>query len=365
MPTVVITGSAGLIGSEAVQFYAQRGFNVVGIDNDMRSVFFGPTASTTWNRERMQDAYGKNYRHCDLDIRDRAAVENLFREYNNDIVLVIHTAAQPSHDWAAHDPHTDFTVNANGTLVLLEAARQSSPQAVFIFTSTNKVYGDAPNRLPLVEMNTRFEIEIGHRYETGIDESMSIDVSMHSLFGASKLAADLLVQEYGRYFGMKTVCFRAGCLTGPAHAGAELHGFLAYLMQCTITGTPYTIFGYKGKQVRDNIHSRDLISACDEFFRAPRCAEVYNIGGARHCNCSIVEAIQLCEEIARKKLKHTFNPQNRPGDHIWYISDVSKFKSHYPQWRYTYDLRRILEEMYQAQTERLRSAPAQSRPAPL
>jgi CDP-paratose 2-epimerase len=366
MPTVVITGSAGLIGSEAVRFYAERGFDVVGFDNDMRSVFFGSSASTRWNRDRMREAYGKKYRHCDVDIRDRERVENIFREYNRDVVLVIHTAAQPSHDWAAHDPHTDFTVNANGTLVLLEAARQSCPQAVFIFTSTNKVYGDAPNRLPLREMNTRFEIELGHPYESGIDESMSIDLSMHSLFGASKLAADLLVQEYGRYFGMKTVCFRAGCLTGPAHSGAELHGFLAYLMQCAITGTPYTIFGYKGKQVRDNIHSRDLVAAFDEFYRAPRCAEVYNIGGSRHCNCSILEAIQLCEEIARKKMKHSYTGQNRAGDHIWYISDVSKFKNHYPHWQYTYDLRAILQEIYSAQVERFRRpSPQTAAPGPL
>ena len=362
MATVVITGSAGLIGSEAVDFYASRGFDVAGIDNDMRAVFFGSGASTAWNRNRIEEAHGKNYRHYSADIRDHEAMEKIFREYNRDIVLIIHAAAQPSHDWAAHDPNTDFTVNANGTLVLLEAARRNCPEAVFIFTSTNKVYGDALNRLPLREMTTRFEIESGHRYVNGIDESMSVDFSMHSLFGASKLAADLLVQEYGRYFGMKTVCFRAGCLTGPAHSGAQLHGFLAYLMQCAITGTQYTIFGYKGKQVRDNIHSRDLVSAFDEFYRSPRSAEVYNIGGSRYCNCSILEAIAVSEEIARRKLKHSYEPQNRMGDHIWYISDVSKFKNHYPQWNYTYDLRKILEEIYRAQTQRFRASALQKAP---
>jgi len=360
MPTVVITGSAGLIGSEAVRFYASRGCNVAGIDNDMRSVFFGASASTTWNRQQIEQAYGKNYRHYDIDIRDRESIEKIFLEYGRDIALIIHTAAQPSHDWAARDPHTDFTVNANGTLVLLEAARQHCPEAVFIFTSTNKVYGDTPNKLPMRETKTRFEIEQGHRFENGIDESMSLDLSLHSLFGASKLAADVLVQEYGRYFGMKTVCFRAGCLTGPAHSGAELHGFLAYLMECTITGTPYTVFGYKGKQVRDNIHSHDLISAFDEFYRAPRSGEVYNIGGSRYCNCSVLEAIALCEEIAHAKLKYSIDPQNRIGDHIWYISDVGKFKSHYPQWRHTYDLRKILEDIHQAQSRRLSPARQQN-----
>lgn len=233
---------------------------------------------------------------------------------------LVHTAAQPSHDWAAGDPHTDFTVNANGTLVLLEATRQFCASAVFIFMSTNKVYGDTPNRLPLLELETRWEIAPGHYYEEGIDESMSVDNSKHSVFGASKVAADIMVQEYGRYFGMKTACFRGGCLTGPAHSGAELHGFLAYLMECTITSKPYTVLGYKGKQVRDNIHSHDLVAAFDEFYRNPRCGEVYNMGGSRHCNCSILETISLCEQIAGKKLNCAYKEENRSGDHIWYIS---------------------------------------------
>ena len=353
MTTVLVTGSAGLIGSETVHYFAGLGFDIVGIDNDLRSHFFGPGASTSWNRDLLKEKYGTRYRHYDVDIRDRAAVENIFREYQSELVLVVHTAAQPSHDWAASDPHLDFTVNANGTLVLLEATRQYAPEAVFIFTSTNKVYGDTPNFLPLRELETRWEIEPGHPYECGIDESMSIDHSKHSLFGVSKVAADVLVQEYGRYFGMKTGVFRGGCLTGPSHSGAKLHGFLAYLMRCTITSESYSVFGYKGKQVRDNIHSRDLVDAFYHFYNNPRSGEVYNMGGSRHCNCSMQEAIVICEEIAGKKLQHTYIESARSGDHIWYISDVRKFQSHYPGWRYEYDLRAILEEIYEAQAQRI------------
>lgn len=356
MATVLITGSAGLVGSQAVRFFVERGFHVIGIDNDLRSLFFGPSASTAWNRMLLQEQCGDRYRHCDTDIRDRTAIELIFREYTRDIKLIIHAAAQPSHDWAARDPHTDFSVNANGTMVLLEATRQFCSSAVFIFMSTNKVYGDTPNSLPLVELETRWEIAAGHVYETGINESMSIDHSKHSLFGASKIAADVLVQEYGNYFDMKTACFRGGCLTGPAHSGAELHGFLAYLMECAITGKPYTIFGYKGKQVRDNIHSHDLASAFFEFFNNPRSGEVYNMGGSRYSNCSMLEAISLCEEIAGKKLNITYEDKNRSGDHIWYISDVSKFQSHYPNWKYQYDLRTILEQIHQAQVERFNAS---------
>jgi CDP-paratose 2-epimerase len=353
MTTVIITGSAGLIGSESVRFFAEKGFHIIGIDNDMRSVFFGESASTSWNRNLLQEKYGDRYHHYNLDIRDREAIENLFNKYSSDIKLIIHTAAQPSHDWAARDPHTDFTVNANGTLVLLEATRQYCPEAVFIFTSTNKVYGDTPNFLPLQELETRWEIDPNHCYFQGIDESMSIDNSKHSLFGASKVAADILVQEYGKYFDMKTVSFRGGCLTGPMHSGAELHGFLAYLMKCTITGNPYTIFGYQGKQVRDNIHSYDLVNAFDHFYQNPRCGEVYNIGGSRHSNCSMLEAIAICEELVGKKLNYNYSENNRSGDHIWYISDVKKFQNHYPQWNYQYNLRNILEEMYQGQITRI------------
>ncbi|BDA75739.1 NAD-dependent epimerase/dehydratase [Calothrix sp. PCC 7716] len=349
MSTVIITGSAGLIGSEAVRFFAERGFNIVGIDNDMRAFFFGESASTLWNRDLLKERYADKYKHYDFDIRDREKIESIFQEYSSDIALIIHTAAQPSHDWAAKDPHIDFTVNANGTLVLLEATRQYCPNAVFIFTSTNKVYGDSPNYLPLQELEARWEIDPSHFYTIGIDESMSIDSSKHSLFGASKVAADILVQEYGKYFDMKTASFRGGCLTGPFHSGAQLHGFLSYLMKCTILSEPYTIFGYKGKQVRDNIHSFDLVNAFYHFYQNPKCGEVYNIGGSRHSNCSMIEAISICEQLAGKKLEYTYTDSNRSGDHIWYISDVRKFQTHYPEWQYKYNLRGILEEIYTLQ----------------
>ena len=352
MSTVLVTGSAGLIGSESVRFFAHLGFNVIGIDNDMRAYFFGKPASTEWNRNLLKETFGDRYQHFNADIRDKEAIEAIFKDYSSDISLIIHTAAQPSHDWAANEPHVDFTVNANGTLVLLEATRQFCPQAAFIFTSTNKVYGDTPNFLPLEELDTRWEIAETHPYSIGIDESMSIDQSKHSLFGASKVAADILVQEYGRYFGMKTASFRGGCLTGPAHSGAKLHGFLAYLMKCTITGEPYTIFGYKGKQVRDNIHSYDLVNAFHHFYQHPRSGEVYNIGGSRHSNCSMLEAIAICEEMSGNQLTHSYTDDNRSGDHIWYISDVRKFQEHYPAWQYKYNLRDILQDIYNAQTQR-------------
>ena len=353
MATVIVTGSAGLIGSESVNFFAQKGFNIVGIDNDMRAVFFGESASTNWSRQVLQEKYQDRYQHYDIDIRDSNAVESIFQEYSSDVTLIIHTAAQPSHDWAAKDPFTDFTVNANGTLVLLEATRKYCPHAVFIFTSTNKVYGDTPNNLPLIQLENRWEISPNHKYMKGIDESMSIDNSKHSLFGASKVAADILVQEYGKYFDMKTVSFRGGCLTGPNHSGAKLHGFLAYLMKCTLSGENYTIFGYKGKQVRDNIHSYDLVNAFYHFYKNPRYGEVYNIGGSRHNNCSMLEAISICENVADKKLKYSHTDKNRSGDHIWYISDVSKFKNHYPKWEYKYNIQNIIQDIYQAQMTRL------------
>ena len=348
----VITGSAGLIGSEATTHFVEQGMDVVGIDNDMRRQFFGDEASTRWNRESLEGRLGERYRHVEIDIRDRDAIERLFGDYGSEIELVVHTAAQPSHDWAAREPHTDFGVNACGTLNLLEATRQSCPDAVFIFTSTNKVYGDTPNRLPLVETETRWEIEDTHSYVNGIAEDMSIDQTTHSLFGASKVAADVLVQEYGRYFDMRTACFRGGCLTGPSHSGTQLHGFLAYLVKCAVTGTPYTVFGYKGKQVRDNIHSADLISAFDHFFRKPRVGEVYNIGGSRFSNCSMLEAIAICEEIAGRPMDYTYTDTNRVGDHMWWISDVSKFQSHYPDWQLTYDVSHICQEIFEANSER-------------
>jgi CDP-paratose 2-epimerase len=352
MSIILVTGSAGLIGSESVRFFCELGFTVIGIDNNMRQVFFGEEASTEWNRDRLRQDYGDHYIHYDIDIRDHDAISKVFKTYEKDISLIIHTAAQPSHDWAASDPYTDFSVNANGTLVLLENTRQHCPEAVFIFCSTNKVYGDNPNFLPLVEQETRWEIEETHAYNQGIDETMSIDNTKHSLFGASKVAADVLVQEYGRYFDMKTASFRGGCLTGPSHSGTKLHGFLSYLMKCTMTGQPYQIYGYKGKQVRDNIHSYDLVNAFYHFYQAPRVAEVYNIGGSRFSNCSMLEAIQHCEAIAEKKLDWSYVESNRIGDHIWWISDVGKFKSHYPSWKLTYTVKDILKEIYAQNTNR-------------
>jgi CDP-paratose 2-epimerase len=355
MKTVIITGAAGLIGSESARFFCQKGYNVVGIDNDMRKYFFGEQASTKWTLSELESLY-TNFKNVNADIRDFDALTKIFRQYNNDIDLVIHTAAQPSHDWAAKEPFTDFTINANGTLNMLEVTRLNAPDAVFIFTSTNKVYGDTPNYLPLVELETRWEIQERHPYfRDGIDEKMTIDNSKHSIFGASKVAADVMTQEYGKYFGMKTAVFRGGCLTGPNHSGAELHGFLAYLVKCAVTGSPYTIFGYKGKQVRDNIHSLDLVNMFWNFYQNPRPGEVYNAGGSRFSNCSMIEAINLCEQMTGKKMNVTYKEENRIGDHIWYISDVKKFKSHYPEWNYQYTLKDIIEQIFKALSVREKS----------
>jgi CDP-paratose 2-epimerase len=347
MSIALVTGSAGLIGSETCKRFHAEGLEIAGLDNDMRARFFGPEASTSATRQWLEKTL-KGYTHHGVDIRDFDAVKRVFGHYGSNVRVIVHTAAQPSHDWAAREPHTDFGVNATGTLNLLEAARMHCPDATFVFTSTNKVYGDTPNHLPLVELEKRWEIDPAHPFVDGIDESMSIDQTKHSLFGASKVAADVLAQEYGRYFGMKTGIFRGGCLTGPAHAGTELHGFLAYLMKCTVTGKPYRIFGYKGKQVRDNIHSHDLVEAFWHFFRAPRAGEVYNLGGSRHSNCSMLEAIDSCERISGRKLAWTYVEDNRIGDHIWWISDVRKFQTHYPEWKYRYDLEGILREIHEA-----------------
>jgi CDP-paratose 2-epimerase len=353
MPVAVITGSGGLIGAETVRLFADRGLDIVGIDNDMRSRFFGAEASTCWQVEVLKQTY-RNYTHVDSDIRDEAAIRQIFARYGKNIRVVIHCAAQPSHDWAAREPMTDFTVNANGTLNLLEATRQHAPDAIFIFVSTNKVYGDLPNDLPFVELETRFELAPEHPWaEHGIPEEMSIDSCLHSLFGASKIAADVLVQEYGRYFGLKTACFRGGCLTGPGHSGAQLHGFLAYLIKCGITGAPYTVFGYKGKQVRDNIHSRDLVEAFWCFFQRPASGEVFNIGGGRYCNCSMEEAIAMTEQLTERPLRRDYNDVARLGDHIWWISDVRKFQQMYPEWSYRYDIQTIISDIHAGLTERL------------
>ncbi len=353
MKTIIVTGSAGLIGSESVRFFCDRNFTVVGIDNNMRQTFFGKDASTEWNRDLLIDKYGDRYIHHNVDIRDHEGIAEIFKTYGSDVELIIHTAAQPSHDWAAKDPYMDFSVNANGTLVLLENTRQLCPDAVFIFCSTNKVYGDTPNSLPLYEQDFRWEVDEAHLYYNGIDETMSIDNSKHSLFGASKVAADVLVQEYGRYFNLKTACFRGGCLTGPSHSGTQLHGFLSYLMKCTITGQPYEVYGYKGKQVRDNIHSYDLVNAFYQFYTNPRVGEVYNIGGSRLSNCSMLEAIQHCEAITDKKLNWTYKESNRIGDHVWWISNIQKFKDHYPNWDISYSIVDILKEIHESQTVRL------------
>ncbi|MEO5892832.1 MAG: NAD-dependent epimerase/dehydratase family protein [Ferruginibacter sp.] len=353
MSVAIVTGSAGLIGSESVSFLAGKFDKVVGIDNNLRQYFFGEEGSTKWNKERISGQFS-NYVHNAVDIRDYEGLKKIFEEYGSSIKLIVHTAAQPSHDWAAREPLTDFTVNANGTLNMLELTRLFCPDAVFIFTSTNKVYGDTPNYLPLVETETRWEIDSSHPYfKEGIDEKMSIDQCKHSLFGSSKVAADVMVQEYGKYFGMKTGTFRGGCLTGPNHSGAKLHGFLAYLMKCAISGQQYTIFGYKGKQVRDNIHSNDLVNMFWHFYQNPRPGEVYNAGGGRFANCSMLEAIGICEEITGNKIDYTYSETNRVGDHIWYISDLSKFRQHFPEWHIKYDLHVTLEEIFEGQRSRV------------
>jgi len=339
MNTVVVTGSYGLIGSEVCRFYDKLGFRIIGIDNDMRKYFFGVST-----KEKVDDNL-KNYIHYDVDIRDYVELSKIFSEYSTDISLIVHTAAQPSHDWASKEPITDFTVNALGTMNLLECTRFYCPDSVFIFTSTNKVYGDTPNNLPLIELDTRYELPLSHDSYQGINETMSIDQTKHSLFGVSKASADLMVQEYGRYFGIKTGIFRGGCLTGPSHAGAELHGFLSYLIKCFINKKHYTVFGYNGKQVRDNIHSYDLVSAFHEFYLQPRIGEVYNIGGSRHSNISMLESINKISNFLDTKLNYTISKDNRIGDHIWYVSDVTKFKNHYPNWEYTYDIDKIINEM--------------------
>jgi CDP-paratose 2-epimerase len=345
---VVVTGSAGLIGSESVRHFAGLGMDVVGIDNDMRGYFFGADGSTKWNLDRLQKEVGDRYTHHDIDIRDRDGLSRLFTRLGRDIGLVIHAAAQPSHDWAAREPFTDFDVNAVGTLNMLEVTRLHCPDAPFIFTSTNKVYGDRPNSLPMIEQETRWELPTDHIWYDGITEEMSIDQTLHSIFGVSKVAADVAVQEYGRYFGMPTAVFRGGTLTGPGHSAAELHGFLAYVMRCVMEQRQYHIYGYKGKQVRDAIHSSDLVSSFEAFFRAPRVAEVYNMGGGRASNASVIEAFALASEITGLEARTDYVEENRIGDHQWWISSTARFEEHYPDWKITYDVPAILREMYEA-----------------
>jgi len=326
---------------------------LIGIDNDMRSYFFGKEASTQWNKESIEASID-NYEHHNVDIRSKDGLNGIFEKYGREIKLIIHAAAQPSHDWAANEPITDFTINAVGTLNLLELTRLNCPEAVFIFTSSNKVYGDNPNRLPLVELETRWELDSNHKfYKNGIDETLSIDHCKHSVFGASKVAADILCQEYGKYFGMNVGVFRGGCLTGPNHSGAQLHGFLSYLMKCAITGNHYTIFGYKGKQVRDNIHSWDLVNMFWHFYENPRQGEAYNAGGGRYSNCSMQEAISICQDLTGKPMNYSYADDNRIGDHIWYISDVSKFQKHYPTWSFKYNLMDIMRQIHEELSVRI------------
>jgi len=348
----LVTGSGGLIGSEAARHFAGLGLDVVGIDNDMRREFFGPEASTAWNVETLRRDLGAAYTHQAVDIRDRDALAGLFRRYGRDIAVVIHTAAQPSHDWAVRDPFTDFDVNAGGTLNVLQNVREHCPEAPVIHCSTNKVYGDRPNSLPLIEQETRWEIAPDHPYAGGITEDMSIDACLHSVFGASKVAADVMVQEYGRYFGIRTACFRGGTLTGPAHSATELHGFLGYLMRCNMERRTYKIFGYGGKMVRDAIHSHDVVSAFEAFFRDPRPAAVYNLGGGRHSNCSHLEAFALAEQITGEKMITEYQEANRVGDHQWWIGSNAAFQRDYPGWKQVYDVPMILQEIYQANVDK-------------
>ncbi len=342
---ILITGSDGLIGSECVEFFSQLGFSILGLDNNFRKKFFGEDASVLWNRRRLKKMY-PNYNHFNIDVSNQDRISKFFNEFSNQIELIIHCAAQPSHDWAARDPILDYKINAIGTLNLLENSRNYCYDTPFIFTSTNKVYGDNPNKINLIETKKRYSPIKDSKYINGINEDFSIDHTLHSLFGSSKLSADIMVQEYGKYFDMHTVSFRGGCLTGPNHSGTVLHGFLSYLMKSTVQGNKYTIYGYKGKQVRDNIHSKDLVNAFYEFYKKPKTGEVYNIGGGTENNCSMLEAIEICENITGRNLNYEYLDQNRKGDHKWYVSDLSKFKKDYPNWKQNYTIDQMLEEIF-------------------
>ena len=344
MKIALITGSCGLVGSESSLYFSKKGFKIVGIDNNYRKFFFGNDGDITWVKKKLKKNL-KNYNHFNTDIRNYNKLKKIFYKYRNKIKIVIHAAAQPSHDWAKNQPFIDFDINAKGTLNLLELTKLYAPKAPFIFMSTNKVYGDNPNKLPLIEKKTRWELKKSHKFQNGIDETMSIDNCTHSFFGASKSYADLVVQEYGKNIGLKTACFRAGCITGPNHSGAKLHGFLSYLVKSSLQNKKYTLIGYKGKQVRDNIHSQDLVSCFWEFFKKPGVGEVYNIGGGRYSNCSIIEALNTIEKISKIKIKRKIISQNRIGDHIWYISDLKKFKKKYPSWKQKYSTFRIIKEL--------------------
>ena len=344
MKIALITGSCGLVGSESATFFSKKGFKIIGIDNNYRKVFFGKDGDISWLRDKLKKEL-KNYKHFNTDIRNFTNLEKIFKKYKKNISLIIHAAAQPSHDWAKNKAFIDFDINAKGTLNLLELTRLYCPEAPFIFMSTNKVYGDNPNLLPLIEKKTRWEIKGNHKFKSGIDESMSIDNCTHSFFGASKSYADIIVQEYGKNIGLKTACFRAGCITGPKHSGAKLHGFLSYLVKVSLQTKKYFLIGYKGKQVRDNIHSNDLVSCFWEYYKKPGYGEVYNMGGGRYSNCSIIEALNMVENIAGIKIKKKILKQNRVGDHIWYISNTKKFKKKYPNWKQKFSTRKIITEL--------------------
>ena len=344
MSIVIITGANGLVGSEAVSFFSKKKYKVIGIDNNLRKFFFGEDGSTSWIKRKIIRE-NKNYIHHNIDIRNSQALDKLFKRYKNNISLVIHCAAQPSHDYGKNYPKIDFNVNATGTLNLLELTKKYCPNSPFIFMSTNKVYGDNPNKLKILEKRTRYELSKKNKFYNGVNEKLSVDDCTHSFFGVSKIYADLIVQEYGRNVGLKTVCFRAGCITGPNHSGAKLHGFLSYLVKQSLLKKEYTILGYKGKQVRDNLHSFDLINCFWEYFKKPKKGMVYNIGGGRFSNCSILEAISEIEYIAKIKIKRKFIKQNRIGDHIWYITDNKKFKKDYPNWKQKYNTKKIIKEL--------------------
>ena len=344
MKIALITGSCGLVGSESAAFFSKKGFKIIGIDNNYRKVFFGKDGDISWLRNKLKKEL-KNYEHFNTDIRNFKNLKKIFKKFKKNISLIIHAAAQPSHDWAKNKAFIDFDINAKGTLNLLELTKLYCPNAPFIFMSTNKVYGDNPNLLPLMEKKTRWEIKKNHKFKSGIDESMSIDNCTHSFFGASKSYADLIVQEYGKNIGLKTACFRAGCITGPNHSGAKLHGFLSYLVKASLQSKKYFLIGYKGKQVRDNIHSNDLVSCFWEYYKKPGHGEVYNIGGGRYSNCSVIEALNMVENITGIKIKKKILKQNRIGDHIWYVSNTRKFKKKYPNWKQKFSTRRIINEL--------------------
>ena len=348
MSVVIITGSSGLVGSEAVDFFCKKGFDVIGIDNNLRKFFFGVDGSTKWVTNNLKKK-NKNFIHFNVDIRNSSKLEKIFKKYKKNISLIIHCAAQPSHDYGKDHPIIDFNVNATGTLNLLELTKKICPNSPFIFMSTNKVYGDNPNQLKIYEKKTRWEINKKDKFYKGIDEKFSVDNCTHSFFGVSKTYADLIVQEYGRNIGLKTVCFRGGCITGPNHSGAKLHGFLSYLVKISLIKQEYSLIGYKGKQVRDNLHSHDLINCFWEFFKRPKRGEIYNIGGGRYSNCSIIEALDIVERLTKIEVKKKFIKKPRVGDHIWYISNLSKFKKHYPNWKQKYNTIKIIEELIENQ----------------